>query len=501
MKKALIIFILLLGIVLTLSASEENPWALNSIKLGIGNDKYAYGLSRNDDDQLSYSEHISLAGERWYVSADLDGITNRGWKTGWDIRNSSVKDESEDDWYNGRLDVTVVKAGLNYPFQLSPSFAFTLSPETGFYLSGYTGYDYLQNLIHKIFGMHRVDLPYDYSDIRFHYYLGLQGRAFWNICSLNSSHLSFVASASFSHAFGFETSEKISATVTLQNDYSEIIALTMGWNWTQEHNSSSTMELYARYITSPYLSYKINTGLFTLDYFTELTNHFGYAVLSFDVMSFFRPTIWKENNFYLSLGFANMLGIRFQDQELNWPLNDNWSIVLKNRYVAGYPTDRDVELNGDPKTLPRLKMGHVMDTIGFEFSYPIEALKNWVAPYVSLSLGYMRWDFTMLTNMMKALWVPSIGISMRHEGGEGYDHSFVVDIEGGVTLIPEGLVSFNSSSLTVSLYGGLSYVTGDFVKGYRQVTEKGIMNWTYTSDWKDNFIFRWGLTLNFGFDI
>ncbi len=502
MKKVLITFFSALVIVLSLSASDtSNPWALKSIKLGIGNDKYAYGLSRNDDDQLSYSEHISLSGERWYLSADLDGITNRGWKTGWDIRDASVADASESDWYEGRLDVTVVRAGLNYSFPLSGAFAVTVSPETGFFLSGYTGYDTLQNLIHRMAGIHRVDLPYDYSDIRFHYYLGLKGELFWNICSLDSSYLSFVAGGTVSHAFGFESTEKISATLTVQNDYSEIIALTFGWNWTQEHNSSKTMELYARYITSPYLAYRINTGLFTLDYFTELTDHFGYAVLSVDLMSFFHPTIWRENNFYLSMGFADMLGIKFQDQELNWPINDNWSIVLKNRYVAGYPTDREIEREGNPKLNARLKMGHVMDTLGFEFSCPIAALKNWVAPYVSFSLGYMRWDHTLLTNMLKDVYVPSMTWSMNRDEHDGYDHSFVVDLEGGVTLIPEGLVSFNSSSLTVSVFAGLSYVTGDFVKGYRQVSEENIMNWTYEPTWKDNFIFRWGLTLNFGFDI
>ncbi len=500
MKKALLLLLSVFVISVSLSALD-NPWALKSIKLGIGNDKYAYGLSRNDDDQLSYSEHIALAAERWYLSADLDGITNRGWKTGWDIKDATVEDKEESDWYNGRLDLTEVKAGLNYTFPISETFAVTVSPETGFFLSGYTGYDTLQNLIHKIAGIHPVDLPYDYSDIRFHYYLGLKSELFLNICSLESSRLSFIAAGSVSHAFGFESTEKISATLTIQDDYSEILALTFGWNWTQEHSSSSTMELYARYITSPYLEYRINTGLFMLDYFTELDNHFGYAVLSVDLMSFFHPTTWEENNFYLSMGFSRMIGITFQEQELNWPLNDNWSVVLRNRYVAGYPIDKELEKEGIPDIFPRVKMGHVMDTIGLEFSYPVEAMKEWVTPYISLSLGYMRWDLTILTNMMDYSWVPSVTYSMNKDEHFGYDHSFVVDIEGGLTLIPEGLISFNTSSLTLSLFGGLSFVTGDFVKGYRQVSEEDKMNWTYDSTWKDGFLFRWGVTLNFGFDI
>ena len=501
MKKIVsVVAFLLLATVLF---ATSNPWAIKSVNLGIGNDKYAYGLSRNDDDQLSYSEHIALEATNWYLRVNLNGITNRGWKTGWDIHDESVTDDNEDHFYDGRIDVTEVKFGLNYANELKDLISMKISPETGFFLSGNTGYDFFQNTIHKIWKIKKVELKYDYEDIRFHYYLGLNANLYLDLAQLPSSKLALNLGGVASYAFGFESTEKLTATLSVNNGYSEILALSLGWNWTQEHNDSPTMELYARYINGPYLSYTINTGFFRMNYFTELTNHFGYAVLSFDVMSIFHPTIWEENNFYLSMGFAKMIGIQFQEQELNYPINDNWSIVLKNRYVAGYPTDKNEELNGDPNVEYRLKMGHVMDTLGFEFSYPLEFLKNWVAPYVSVSLGYMRWDFTALTNMVKWYEFPSLNIPYSNdENAPKYDHSFVVDLEAGLTIIPEGLVSFNSTSFTVSGFVGLSYVTGDFVKFYRQVTEDKEHAWDdYTPNWKDNFILRYGITLNFGFDI
>ena len=485
----------------TVLFASSNSWAVKSVKLGIGNDKYAYGLSRNDDDQLSYSEHVAIEAEAWYLKVNCNGITNRGWKAGWDIHDETVKDDVNS-LYHGRLDVTEVKFGYNYTYDFDGLLSLKVSPETGFFLSGYTGYDYLQNTVHNIFGMHEVHLPYDYEDVRFHYYLGLNANVYFDLAQLHSSKLTANFGAVASYAFGFESTEKLTATLSLNNGYSEILALSLGWNWTQEHNDSEAMDLYAQYINGPYLSYSINTGLFNMNYFTELTNHLGYAVFTVDVLSFFHPTIWKENNFYLSMGVAYMIGIKFQDQELNYPINDNWSIVLKNRYVAGYPTDRKEELNGDPDVEYRLKMGHVMDTLGFEFSYPLEILKNWVAPYVSVSLGYMRWDFTALTNMVKWYDFPSLNIPYSDdEDAPKYDHSFVIDLETGFTIIPEGLISFNSTSFTISGFVGLSYVTGDFVKFYRQVTEDQIWDNTYTPNWKDNFIFRYGLTLNFGFDI
>lgn len=500
MKK--VIAVVVSFVVMCCVFAGSSPWAVQSVILGIGNDKYAYGLSRNDDDQLSYSEHVAIEAQAWYLRANLNGITNRGWKTGWDISDDNVLDYSEEDFYHGRLDVTEIKLGFNYTHEFNNVISMKISPETGFFLSGYTGYVYLQNLVHKIFDMHRVDLPYDYDDVRFHYYLGLNADVYFEILQLPSSSLTLNLGGVASYAFDFESTEKLTASLSLSNEYSQILGVSFGWNWTQEHNESSTMELYARYINGPYLSYVVNTGFFTLNYFTELTNHFGYAVLSVDVMSIFHPTIWAENNFYLSMGFANMINIKFQEQELNYPINDNWSIVLKNRYVAGYPTDRKEELYGNPDVEYRLKMGHVMDTIGFEYSYPIKALKDWVAPYVSFSLGYMRWDFTALTNMIKEFAFPSANLAYNRvdENAPKYDHSFVVDLEAGLTIIPEGLVSFNSTSFTLSGFVGISYVTGEFVKYYRQVTEDN--SWDpYIPNWKDNFIFRYGVTLNFGFDI
>ncbi len=507
MKKTVVLIasLILATLVFTSNVFASNlptsPWAVKSISLGIGNDKYAYGLSRNDDDQLSYSEHIALEATNWYLHANLNGITNRGWKTGWDIKSDDVADSSSDHWYSGRLDVTEIKLGFNYTPDLDGRVSLKLSPETGFFLSGYTGYVYLQNLVHKIFGMHRVDLPYDYTDVKFHYYLGLNANVYFDLAQLPSSKLTANLGGLASYAFGFESTEKLTATLSLNNNFTEILALTLGWNWTQEHNASPTMELYARYINGPYLSYTINTGFFKLNYFTELTNHVGYAVLTVDVLSVLHPTIWEENNFYLSMGFANMFGVKFQEQELNYPLNDNWSIVLKNRYVAGYPTDRKGELDSNPDVDFRLKMGHALDTLGFEFSYPIAALKNWVAPYISLSLGYMRWDLTALTNMLEDWPYPAMSVPYGYENGKKYDHSFVIDLEAGLTLIPEGLVSFNSTSFTVSAFVGLSYVSGPWVLYYKNAVNNVSFDDSYTPNLKDNFIFRYGLTLNFGFDI
>lgn len=499
MKKTVLLLLVFTAMLSTLTAGD-NPWSVKSFKLGLGNDKYAYGFSRNDDDQLSYSEHFTVAAEKWYIQVDLDGITNRGWKKGWDIKDSTVIDKSEGDFYSGRIDLTEVKFGYNYTHDFPSVFSLRISPETGFFLSGYTGYDFFQNTIHKLAKIQLVHLPYDSESVAFSFYLGLDTELFTNIYSLESSTLAISLGGKVYSAFGFETGERVNATLTLYNNYNEILALTLGMNWVQEHNSSPTMELYSRYINSPYAGYTINTGFFALNYYTELTNHFGYAVLSFDVMSLFHPTTWKENDIYFSMGFAKMMGLRYCDQELNWPIGNNLSLVFRNKYVAGYPVSKTEEISADLSHLLRIKQGHVMNTIGIEYEFPIASLKNWVTPYASLSLGYMKWDITMLSNMIKDNLNPSYPLNY---GGDKPKFSFVLDVEAGVTIVPEGLISFKSTSFTLSVFAGCAFVTGEHVYGYRRVAEtKDELKLKETSsDIKNNFLPRWGLTLNFGFDI
>ncbi len=114
MKKNCVALLFFILVNLCCIFASSSPWAVKSVNLALGNDKRTYGLSRNDDDQLSFSEHVAIEAQSWYLRANLKGITNRGWKTGWDIRDESISDTSEDDFYSGRLDVTEIRFGLNY---------------------------------------------------------------------------------------------------------------------------------------------------------------------------------------------------------------------------------------------------------------------------------------------------------------------------------------------------------------------------------------------------
>ncbi len=502
MKKKACGILILLFTLASLFAARGGDWALSSLKLGLGNDKYTYGISRNDDDQLSYSEHIMLSGEKWYVKANLNGITNRGWRTGWDISDDDVADTDLGHFRHGRLDVTEVMAGYNWTHEFSSLFSMKLSPETGFFLSGYTGYDFFQNTVHKILSIHTVSLPYDYTGVRFHPYLGGNATGFFSLFDLDSSSFGIAAETDAYHAWGFETSLNASVTAAVIRDYRKILSFELGWKRVWEHNESYSMDLYSRYVTGPYLGFTIDTGFFCVNYFAELENHFGYAVLSFDVMSLILPSTWKESRFFLSMGFSRMTGLQFQEQQLRCPIDGKWSVVLKNRYVAGRPVDAKAELLEKPEENIRLKQDHAMTTIGLSYSCPVGKTEDWVSVYASCGIGFMKWNITALLNMNTIFPYPSMSFSPVEGNRGGKDYSFVADIEAGVTVIPEGLVTFNACSLSVSVFAGLSYVTGSFVSDYRYyAVNRTLIREDENRSWTDSFLPRWGLMFDFGFDI
>ncbi len=498
MKRVGIFIFLLLGVLSLYAGSDE--WKINTVTLGIGNDKYAYGFSRNDDDQLSYSGHLMIGGKRWYTLINMNGMTNRGWKTGWDIENAGIKDESADDFYNGRLDVNEIKFGLLFNWNALDALTFFIQPQTGLYLTGHLGYDLFQNLVHDISRIHHVDLPYDYSGVKFHYYLGSYAEARVDIKRIGVTMLALSLAGEASHAFGFETRESINTKLSLYDEVGEIISFSLFWRWNRERGETPTMDLFSRYINGPGFSYLIDTGIFSLYYTAMIPNHYAYCVFSFDVMGLFEPKVWLDSGIFINIGKSRMMDLSFNEFEIGYILSPNLSLVISNRFVAGYPIDKRLEEEADLGRVMRIKQGHTMNTLSLEYSFPIEASKRWVTPFVGAGAGFMSWTLTYLSNMIETYPNPSYTVGNRD--GAGPDYSFVFDISGGVKIIPDGLVTFNSTSFSISINAGLSYVTGNFVSAYRKVARDKNDKWNIEEGafW-ENFLLRYGFAINLGFDV
>lgn len=92
MKKSLVLAICLLTAVSLFadgfldSFRDSRNYIPDNILLMTGNDKFNYGISRNDDDQLSYSFDFKVESPLWYLQFDANGFTDRGYREGWDMR-------------------------------------------------------------------------------------------------------------------------------------------------------------------------------------------------------------------------------------------------------------------------------------------------------------------------------------------------------------------------------------------------------------------------------
>ena len=80
MKKSLVLAICLLTVVSLFadgfldSFRDSRNYIPDNILLMTGNDKFNYGISRNDDDQLSYSFDFKVESPLWYLQFDANGF-------------------------------------------------------------------------------------------------------------------------------------------------------------------------------------------------------------------------------------------------------------------------------------------------------------------------------------------------------------------------------------------------------------------------------------------
>lgn len=495
MKKNSCILLLLLLAVLPLSAA--NPWAVDSIKLGLGNDKWAYGLSRNDDDQLSYSEHVAIEAERWFLRMDLDGITNRGWRTGWSIYDPAVTDFNLNDFYHGRIDYALINAGLKWDVVFPRLLDIHIEPSIGVAAAGYMHFDFLQNMLHKLTHIHPVELPYDWDNgLYFYPYQSLLISNSLHIHDFEKSFLALGVDLFAEASYGFSSSEHVTGRVSLQNEASTYLSLSIGYMASQSWSASSTMELYNRYINGPFAEILINAGFISVDYYTFLSNHFGYGRFTVDVMKIFEPSTWVQSDVSYAMGFSRMLGITFNESEVGFPILDSgFSLVLKNRYVAGYPIDSAFEQGSVLSSAARLKRAFTSATVGVKYEYPLQALKKWVAPYGALSAGMAYWRQDYLFNMNyifeegnEDIGVPSISTNPVY--------NFIIDAEVGLSLMPEGFIRMGNTTLRLSVFAGAFWVVNsssltDPWYGYYEASE---LLWGC-------IVPRFGALASFGFDV
>jgi len=379
MGKRLLLSFTLLLVAFTLfgaSLADKSSWVPTGLSLGTGNDKWAFGISRNNDDQLSYSVNFQLDAPVWFLSIDMNGYTNRGWKDAW---YTMMEDGSTDNFYNGRYDVLDVTWGLKWLVGKSRHFAFSAVPKLGMQVAGNLGFVEAQNLLHKIARIHQVSLPYE-DGMFFAPKLALELRIdnYYTVSELQSI-LGFALVGNVEQNFTFEGTEYIGGEVYLHREDTRLLSLGYGYEWYQGYSGWKTQKLANWFMAGPKLSFNVDAGALHFSYFHSFSSTFGYTTYYVDVMDFFHPSTWKENDMFISVGLSLYLDGSYRLFQIENPIgNSGWSILVDNRYVAGDPTFKDIELNADPSKVSRMKKGFSSWSIGAKYSFPNGWSRGWV---------------------------------------------------------------------------------------------------------------------------
>ncbi len=494
MKKKICLIATLLVFVGTIGAASfsdftrKENYIPQSALIGLGNDKWSFGFSINNDDQLSFSESIRLEAPVWYFYADFDGITNRGWKDGWTTGVDSIYDPGiGGEFYQGRYDLYKFVFGLNIDLINNSILDIYAKPEAGLALAGNLGQDFCQNLVHKMSGIPQVHIPYE-KGFKTLASLNLDLGIDLKLYKLGSYYLTFSPELRFDNLIGFSSQQLLSAGVSVKNSDRSLLSVNFGYEWAQSFSSWETEKLYADFLNGVTVNFEINAGFLRLDYYSTWSNAYGYGVYSIDVMSLFEKPTYKKTDFYYYIGFARLMRSNFHESELGVKLNDGFSVIYKNRYIAGEAFYVD-NLKSNYTDNTRYKKNISSHLVGFAYDYSFDQTKNYLDLYAEFSLGLMHWDVRNLTNMDPEATVPWIT--------EERMYSFMADVEVGLNILPEGLIKTLNNTYTIRLGLGCSWISN-----YNDVELDTVGN-ELNKDIKDmyGFVPRVSVGVNVGFDL
>lgn len=464
---------LLLLVLLSISAS---PWTPDALLLGAGNDRWGLGLVRNDDDQLSYSVNAELSAPMWFLSLEIDGITNRGWREGWSVSDSTINADSSG-FFSGRIDYASLLAGLRLSAFEGSHYSLFLEPGLGVSLAGDLYSDAVQNLIHRLSDRPELVLSYDFTGLRPYLYQSLLLRNSLKVAELENSALMLSLDGFAEASYGFTSTEKVSLELSFGSS-EELLSFSFGYQLNQSCSDSATMSLYSEFINGWYYDLMIKAGALRLEYHTFLKSNFGYGSISVDALSLFSDSRWKQSDLTLHYGKSWMLSRSFNVLSLEVPLKQGLSLAVAMKSDTGKQYD-----NPDYPDV-RLTRNNLLALAGVRYSYELEAIDCWVTPSAKLSAGVLRLQYHELYNM------DSTSVASVPYESIGPRYSFVLDGEVSLTILPPGLLRSGSADMQLTLACGLLFLA-----------EPAVLSAAYWDVSDSSLVPHYDLLLSIGFDL
>lgn len=488
------------------SFTKKESFIPDHVVLSNGNDMYSYGISRNDDDQLSYSFDLQVEAPLWHFKFDANGFTNRGWRDGWDVRNPNVRYTPGASVIRGRYDSLESVIGLKLR-PVEDDFYVHIYPEVGFALVGDYGWEWGQNIIHRIANIHEVELPYD-NDGAKHVFAMLNGRANVGYKLFRFPITSLIAEveASTKNTLGYITENQVLARLSVSTKTHDILGVHFGYMYAASTGDvpSYTRDLYVRYVNGMRFGFTIDTGIVSLKYTSTMSSGYGYGYVGIDVMGFFRPKVWEHTDMYTRVANVSLYDRTMHYISVGIPAFGHFDVIAKNSNAGGDPISPKEEQTADLNKNERNKRDYSFTAFGLRYNFQSVANGN-IAPYIELTAGIQIFKLYELRNQVDDDVMESMGWVYPSRMWDLKNYFGLVNLEAGVTVLPDNAVIFGDTSLQLDFFGGMNMVIGGepaeiwFYRYFDKIWEGSY----YPTDWgfKTRLFPYFGLGVKFGFDL
>lgn len=362
---------------------------------GMGNDKFTNGISKNDDDQLTFSVETELEIEKIRLGISENSYTNR--------RENKRVDELE----------------LTLGYSLNGSF-FSFEPFVGYSFYGNLNLQKYQNKWHKFRKVPTVDFTYE------------KGRS---VLFGGASASLFHDGEEFDH--GVELFYSVGSDLYAQGyiSFQNFAKVAIGYEWKHDISSIGSVAEYQRVSQGCRAEVDIDMETFKSTWVVYPQSLYGYGRLSIDLLSFLREKTWQESDVYYNIGITNIFDMQAIRAGFSIPFTSQLSGEMEVGYVSGFP-------EGGKARGFRSQRNYGIFSVGLNY-HPFQWF---VSPYIEFDTGIGVFGIDYLSPEKTRALMPEgifitdfrIGATLVPEGLFVFGNStYQLDVYFGTQIIPQ----------------------------------------------------------------
>lgn len=355
------------------------------VSIGTGNDKFSMGVSKNDDDWMTFDFPILVQAGPFSLEADAIAFTDRAAGT--------------------RYDQLSIDVSWAFIWNVFDGIALRARPVLGLDYIGNLNLEVIQNWNHAQSGVKPVSLKYPDNGVMYHVF-GLKA----------------------SLGYGFDDASDVSLNLFPRYE---------------KGSFSLDAGISVRYrgmkfgLAYPWrIQMAVDAGIASFSYWKDLGSTFGYGTFVLDVMGFFRKSTWSHSDAVLSIGTEPLQSFVFLSNTLSVSIGDKLSLTVLDRYTSGFPINKDLDES------ERVQRNHTQLALGCSYEiFDFHGCKSYVGASGGLAVWQMDQIFTDGRSriVFDSLITPFACFRL------------------GVNLIPEGLLRFDSTSVSVDVAVDFNY--------------------------------------------